>query len=196
MNTLVKNRLAISSIFFISGICFASCASRIPDIKAILTLSEGELGALLLGMPVGALVAMPFSGWLVDKFNIRTVIIIAAMLYPAVLPLIGLATSAWTLAMVLFLYGMSGNLLGISMNTQALGVQKLYGKTIIASFHGMWSLAGFTGGAIGALMINFELATLTHFLIIASISFLIIAIASRYTIAEKKREKKQRSSFP
>lgn len=185
MDINLKRRIALSSLFFLSGICFSSWASRIPDIKVTLGLSEGELGGLLLGMPVGSLIAMPLVGWLVDKFGSRTAVIIAASLYPCVLPLIGLAPSFWALAFILVLFGMCGNLLNISMNAQALGVQQLYGKTIMASFHGLWSLAGFAGGAAGALMIDLELSPFSHFLFISAIACMIVLLAFRYTLKQE-----------
>ncbi len=188
MDINIKRRIAVSALFFLSGICFSSWGSRLPDIKLKLGLSEGELGGLLLGMPLGSLVALPMVGWLVDKVGSRTVVIIAALLYPFVLPFIGLASSFWMLAFVLVLFGMCGNLLNISMNTQALGVESLYGKTIMASFHGLWSLAGFTGGAIGALMINLELVPFVHFLIITIFSFVIAGLAYRYTLVQQTKK--------
>jgi MFS family permease len=188
MQLNIKRRIAISALFFLSGICFSSWASRIPDIKSTLGLSEGQLGGLLLGMPVGSLIAMPLVGWLVDKFGSRSVVIIAAILYPLVLPLIGLAPSFWVLAMILVLFGMSGNLLNISMNAQAIGVEALYEKTIMASFHGLWSLAGVTGGAIGAMMIKFQLTPVAHFMIIALLALSIVGLAYRYTISHDTRK--------
>jgi MFS family permease len=188
MQVITKSRIAVSALFFLSGICFASWASRIPDIKTNLQLSEGDLGSLLLGMPVGSLIALPLAGWLVDRFGSRSIVLVGAILYPMVLPLIGLAASFWMLAVVLVLYGLCGNLLNISMNTQAIGVEKMYGKTIMASFHGLWSLAGFTGGAIGAFMINLDFKPFTHFASVSLLAFVIIAFAYRYTIRQDSRQ--------
>ncbi|QHT68087.1 MFS transporter [Rhodocytophaga rosea] len=188
MDININRRIAISSLFFLSGICFSSWASRIPDIKLALNLSEGELGGLLLGMPIGSFVALPLVSWLVDKIGSRRVVILAGILYPCVLPFIGLAPSFWVLAAILIVFGMCGNLLNISMNAQAIGVQKLYGKTILASFHGLWSLAGFTGGAIGALMIGQELPPLIHFIIVSVICYIIVAFAFRYTLKQESRK--------
>ena len=42
--------------------------------------------------------------------------------------------------------------MNISLNTQALDLEDQMGKNILASFHGLWSLAGFTGAGIGAGM--------------------------------------------
>ena len=188
MTLNLKRRVAVSALFFLSGLCFSSWASRIPDIKVKLGLSEGQLGGLLLGMPIGSLIALPLVGWLVDKFGSRSIVIIAAILYPLVLPLIGLAPTFWVLACILIFFGMSGNLLNISMNTQAIGVETMYGKTIMASFHGLWSLAGFTGGAIGAFMINWKLSPFMHFCLITLLSWGIIAFAYRFTITQQGRK--------
>jgi MFS family permease len=153
-----------------------------------LGLSEGELGALLLGMPMGSLIALPLAGWLVDKFGSRTTVIIASLLYASVLPLVGIAPSFWILAVILIIYGMCGNLLNISMNTQAIGVEDIYGRTIIASFHGLWSLAGFTGGMIGALMIGIKFIPAVHFSIITGISFSMVLLIYRYTLTTDVRK--------
>ena len=53
MTLLQKRRVALGSLFFLAGLCFASWASRIPDIQVKFDLSESQLGSLLLGLPVG-----------------------------------------------------------------------------------------------------------------------------------------------
>src|SRR5690349_15619391 len=44
-------RLAVSCLFFLQGICFASWASRIPTIQTKLALSDAALGGILLALP-------------------------------------------------------------------------------------------------------------------------------------------------
>ena len=48
-------RIAVSAFFFCQGLCFASWASRIPDIKSTLQLSDAALGSILLALPAGQL---------------------------------------------------------------------------------------------------------------------------------------------
>jgi MFS family permease len=153
-----------------------------------LGLSEGELGALLLSKPVGSLVAMPIAGWLVTKFGSRIVAVTAALIYPLVLLSMGLASSYWILALALAAFGMCGNMYNISVNTQAIGIEHLYGKTIMASFHGVWSLAGFTGGMIGALMIGINLQPEVHFLMVAVFVILVVLIASQFMLTQDTRK--------
>ncbi|NCI47955.1 MFS transporter [Sediminibacterium soli] len=160
------HRIAVSCFFFIVGLCFASWASRIPEIKTKLQLSDALLGSVLFAMPVGSMASMPFSGWLVARFGSKRIITFAAVIYPAVLILLGLAASFWQLVGVLFVFGFLGNMCNISVNTQAVGVESLYGRSIMASFHGLWSMAGFVGAAIGSLMVLLGITPPYHFMII------------------------------
>jgi MFS family permease len=156
-NTISKrtHRWAIGSYFFIAGITFASWASRIPDIKEKLQLNDAELGGILFALPAGSMVSLPISGWLVSKLGSRTVMLIAAIIYPILLLLLGTASTTFILTSLLFCFGLLGNMMNISVNTQAVAVEELYGRSILASFHGIWSMAGFTGAAVGTLMISF-----------------------------------------
>ncbi len=185
------SRIAVAALFFLAGLCFSSWASRIPDIQRQLQLNDAELGGVLFALPCGLLVSLPLAGFFVSRFGSRVIVITAGLLYGCCLPLLGLADTTWQLLSGLFLFGLCGNLLNISVNTQAVGVEALYGRTIMASFHGVWSLAGFSGAAIGALMISYGMLPFMHFYIITGIALLIVLVASRYTLAvdSNKQEK-------
>lgn len=169
-------RIAISSFFFIQGLTFASWASRIPDIKNALNLTDAELGGILLSLPIGQFFALALSGYLVTRYGSRIVLITTSVLYPATLLLIGLATGPALLIAALLLTGFFGNIYNIAVNTQAVGIEALYGRSIIASFHGLWSLAGFTGGLIGTFMIAQDLSPFQHYWIINGLTLLITFI--------------------
>ena len=186
MNLLSKRRVAVGSLFFFVGLCFASWASRIPDIQSKFDLSEGELGSMLLFLPIGSLIGLPIAGWAVHRFGSRVVILVGGVIYALTLPLIGLSPSSWVLIPVLITYGMLGNTMNISLNTQALDLEDQMGKNILASFHGLWSLAGFTGAGIGAGMIFLNMTPAEHFGVITLISLLILFVAKGYIIKEEK----------
>ncbi len=173
------HRIAVSGVFFIAGLSFSSWASRIPDIQQRLHLSNAELGAVLLGLPTGLLISLPLAGWLVAKFGSKKVVLSAVAFYSFTLPLLGLAQNKTQLIGSLFLFGMGGNMLNISVNTQAVGTEALYGRTIMASYHGLWSLAGFTGAAIGTLAVKFKILPYQHFFAILVISLVLLLIISR-----------------
>ncbi|WP_022822863.1 MFS transporter [Hymenobacter norwichensis] len=157
------HRVAVGASFFLQGLCFSTWAARIPTVQQRLSLSDTELGGVLLAVPVGLLLSLPLSGWLVARYGSKLLVVLGLLLYAMVLPLLGLATTTPQLMGVLVFFGLAANMANISVNTQAVGVEALYGKSIMASFHGIWSLAGFTGAAIGTLMLANHIALLPHF---------------------------------
>lgn len=185
MKPLTKRRIALGSLFFFIGLCFASWAARIPDIQSKFDLSEGQLGTLLLFLPIGSMIGLPIAGWSVHHYGSRKVILAGSFAYALSLPLIGLSPSTWILIPVLILFGLLGNIMNIALNTQALDLEDQMGKSILASFHGLWSMAGFTGAGIGAGMIFLGLSPFIHFMIVMGISFLIVLVAQRYVVQEK-----------
>ena len=175
-------RIAVSSFFFVCGLCFSSWTSRIPTIQHKLNLNDAELGAILLSSPIGLMMSLPLAGWLVAKFGSRIIVVIVAVFYACTLPFIGFAQQPWQLVVVLFLFGMGGNMLNIAMNTQGVGVEWIYGRSIMASFHGIWSLAGFTGAAVGSYMISRGIEPNYHFLIITTAVLLVVFVSWSHTL--------------
>jgi len=184
-------RISVSVFFFIAGFVFASWASRIPDIKNTLHLSDAGLGSVLLALPAGLITGLPLAGFLVSRYGSKRIMIAGAILYPSVLLLLGLAASPFQLTAALFLFGFCGNLLNISINTQAVGVEAIYGRSIMASFHGLWSLAGFTGAAVSTLMISYSLTPFVHFCIISAAAALLIFASYKHALPEDNGDNKQ-----
>lgn len=145
---LWKMRAAVSFFFFVQGVIFASWANRIADVKVALGLDERELGTVLFAIPVGQVVAMMLSGLLVNKYGSRRMMVLGSVLYALCLVPLAFATTAIWLMAGLFFFGMAANLCNASANTQAIGAERYYGKTIMASFHALWSVGGFLGGLI------------------------------------------------
>ncbi len=175
-------RISTSVFFFVAGLTFATWASRIPDIQNKLHLSEAGLGAVLFALPIGLMVSLPISGWLVSKFGSRQMVITGALLYPLILIPLALSANIIQLSCSLFFFGLSSNLVNIAMNTQAVGVEKIYGRSIMASFHGLWSIAGFTGALTGTLCISAGLSPIIHFLIVCVSAGLLVFSGYKNTL--------------
>ena len=176
------HRIAVSIFFFIAGLTAASWASRIPDIKSNLQLSEAALGSVLFALPVGQIISLPLSGWLISKFGSRQLLIYASIFFPLTLIIIAFATATWQLILILFFFGLWGNLFNIAMNTQAVGIESLYGRSIMASFHGLWSLAGFCGAAFGNFFVSNNISPLVHFASVGLLVSILIAGFYKYTL--------------
>lgn len=184
---LNRIRWGVSMFYFGMGLCFSSWASRIPAIKAHLQLSDGELGTILFALPVGQLTMMLFSGKLVTRFGSDRILPFSILLYAFSLTNIGLAENAWQLALGLVSFGIFGNLTNISINTQGIYTEGLFKRAIMSSFHGMWSLAGFTGALVGLGMLALNITTYMHFVIVAFIVSILVALNFKYLIKAKEK---------
>lgn len=175
-------RFAVAAFFFIAGISFASWASRIPDISRALNLHEGALGAVLFALPIGSMCSLPLSGWLVAKLGSRKVATISGLIYPTILICLGFSNTVPLLTITLFFFGLFGNMMNISVNTQAVGVEAMYNRSIMATFHGVWSLAGFTGAAVGTILISQGFDPYQHFIGIASVMICMALFSQKYIL--------------
>jgi MFS family permease len=137
----MNSRIATAIFFFVSGFGFSTWASRIPTIQQSLHLNEAQLGAVLFALPIGLLLTLPVTGILLSRYDSRRILIAGAVFFNVMLGLIGYASHVWQIILALFCLGSSRNLLNISANAQSIGVQALYERSIIAGFHGVWSLA-------------------------------------------------------
>lgn len=181
-------RIAIGSLFFMLGLTFATWASRIPSIKEQLHLSDSALGMVLFALPVGSMISLPFSGWLVNKFGSKKVAANALLLYSLMLVLLGYAQNLTLLLFVLVMFGAAGNTANIAINTQAVNIEARYGRSIMASFHGLWSFAGFAAAGIGTFMIGENVFPSKHFLMISSLIILGITLSFKYLLPDEKSE--------
>ena len=132
----------------------ASWASRIPDFKDVFAANYAFYWGLILFMiPVGKFVAIPLAGYLVSKLGSRSMVQVSILGYASSLLCVGLAHEVYLLGFLLFCFGVFWNLCDISFNTQGIEVERFYGKTIMATFHGGWSLGACAGALIGFVMI-------------------------------------------
>lgn len=174
-------RFAVLSFFIAQGLCFSTWASRIPDIKDIFTVNDALYwGMVLFMIPVGKFIAIPLAGYLVSKFGSRIMVQVSILGYALSLFAIGTALNIYMLGVFLFCFGVFWNLCDISLNTQGIGIERLYGRTIMASFHGGWSLAACLGALIGFVMIVSDIAPFWHFTMVAVIILLLTLMSRRY----------------
>src|SRR5215203_1898425 len=182
---LRRTRIAVSLFYFGQGIGFASWASRIPDIKHNLHLSDAALGSILFALPLGQLCTMPVSATLVTRYGSKKMLTITAPLYVVALVGLGLTAAPWQLAAALFLFGVTGNMANLALNTQGVETEKLYKRPINTSFHGAWSIAGFAGALIGLLMINLHIEPYQHFLIMLLVSWANVFVNHKHLVVGK-----------
>lgn len=193
--SLSVRRLSISLYFFFYGFIFATWASRIPAIQQQMNLSDATLGLVLLGMPVGSFIALPFSGVAASRYGSSMVLFISSICYCALLAGIGFVQNTFLLAFCLFLFGAAGNMLNIAVNTQAIALEAQYKKTIISSFHGMWSVAGLTAAALANIFIAKGFPVSNHFFWAGAGTAIVFVVCFPFLLQEKQKQYQRRSFF-
>jgi len=171
-----------------SGFSFATWASRIPTIKTTFGFNEAELGSILLAMPVGSLIGLPISGWLVSKYNSRVPLTVGYALNALSLALIGIAHNTFSLILAICVFAFTTRIFNISVNTQTLTLQKRFEKKIIGSFHGFWSIGGIAGIALSTFLLTLNVTLAVHFSIVAGLMLLVTAYSYQFLLKGDKSE--------
>ncbi|APS34936.1 MULTISPECIES: MFS transporter [Serratia] len=184
MSMMKEKNLAISSMFFMLGLCFGSLSSRMATIKGGLALSDGVFGSVLFAMSAGVVLSLPISGWAIAKLGSRVVGVAAILINAMLLLLVPFAATVPQLAALLFFSGFAYSAVNVSNNMQASIAEAVSGKTRLPFFHGIWGVAGFVGAGIGALMIGRDVALPLHFVGIAAVA-LMSALLCRRALFDK-----------
>lgn len=193
MTAARRMRIAVAIFFFLSGFTFASWASRIPTLQQKLHLNDAQLGTVLFALPMGLILTLPLTGMLLGRVSSRYVMLAGALLYAFLLPALGLVNAVWQLVALLFLFGSSRNFLNIAINAQSVGVQALYSRSIITAFHGIWSVAGFAGAALGSFMISSNISPFIHFTIVGVLSLAMTILAYGDALPEDNTANKKKT---
>ena len=144
-------RKATFGIFAINGVMIGTWVAHIPWLQDQLGISKTTLGLCLLCMAAGSLVSMPLTGHIVDSHPSASVTRAATLIFCLMLPLPLLATSAYMLGAILFVFGASNGAMDVAMNAHGVAVERQLRKPILSSLHGGWSLGGFAGAGLVAI---------------------------------------------
>ncbi|MEO0991019.1 MAG: MFS transporter, partial [Pseudomonadota bacterium] len=92
-----------------------------------------------------------------------------AIFYLGATIFVGLAPSPVVLGIALLLFGASHGAMDVAMNSWATEVEKSLGRSVMASFHAMWSLGAGLGAASGFLAVALGQGVAVHFTAISVI---------------------------
>jgi predicted MFS family arabinose efflux permease len=171
---------AVGAHFLLLGYAYGNWVARIPAVADATDAGPGALGAALLAITAGAAVSMPLVGRLCARRPTRSVVPVAGLLTALTLPLPALARSPWTLAAALAAFGMAQGALDVSMNANAVAAVRRAGRPLMPAFHGMFSVGGLVGAAIGGLAAAAGIGVLEHLTAAAAVSAVICLVAARW----------------
>jgi predicted MFS family arabinose efflux permease len=153
-NSESRQRLSTRLAFLAAGTGMSAWAALVPFAKTRMDLNPAELGLVLLCLGMGSLIAMPIAGRLTSRFGCRLVILSSGGIASLVLPVLAISSTPLLLAIALSLFGAAIGTLDVSMNIQAVIIEKNHDKPLMSGFHGLYSVGGFIGAGGMALMLS------------------------------------------
>lgn len=171
-----RGRWAVAAMFLGNGFVTGSWAPQIPLLIPRHDIGEAVLGLLLLGLGIGAVTAMTFSGRLIAIYGTRPVLCAFALAIIPTLPAVVFAPSLATVAVAIALLGGIMGVMDVSMNAQAVEVERRLGRAIMSSSHGFWSLGAAIGSGIGGAIIA-RLGAEGHALLAAAVVGVLVLVA-------------------
>jgi len=182
MSAARRARVAVSVTFAVHGAVAGTFATRLPWIAEHLRTDPGGLGLALLFGSVGAMTAMPFAGRLLARVPARPAQAVLMTLWClAVIPT-ALAPSVPALCVAMLIFGATAGSADVGMNAQGVEVERSYGRSLMSGLHGMWSVGGLAGSAVGALAAYAGAAAPLHFLTVGPVLAAIAVVASRWLV--------------
>lgn len=172
-----RARGAVAVLFLTNGALFANLLPRYPEIKDRLDLSNGMYGAAVAAFPVGAIVAGLASATLIRRFGSARVAVAGTILTGLGLVAAGSAPILAVFVLALLLAGGMDAITDVAQNAHGLRVQRRYGRSILNSFHAVWSIGAVLGGAMAAAAIALKIPLGLHLAISAAV-FIVVALGA------------------
>ncbi|MFE2355642.1 MFS transporter [Streptomyces parvulus] len=172
-----RARVAVAVLFFTNGALFANLLPRYPQIKADLGIGNAAYGLAVAAFPAGAIAAGLAAGILVRRFGSARVAVGGTLLTGVGILAAGLAESVVVFGAALFLAGAMDAFTDVAQNAHGLRVQRRYGRSIINSFHAIWSIGAVTGGSMAAGAIALGVPRGEH-LLFSAVLFSVAACAA------------------
>lgn len=173
-----RARLAVGALFLTNGALLANLLPRYPEVKAQLGMENSVYGLALAAFPAGAILAGLAAGALIRRIGSAALATLGTVLTAT-----GLLAAAWApgalwFALALLAAGAFDALTDVAQNAHGLRVQRHLGRSVINSFHALWSLGAVIGGAMAAAAIALEMPLRTH-LLLSGVLFSVVALLAR-----------------
>lgn len=148
--------------FFMNGAAFATWGVQIPALKAAFGASDAMMSAAMLCVAGGAVLAMKRVGRWVARAGSARALTLGGLAYAATLLAIPFAGQFYTLLAVLALFGMAMAAFDVAMNVQAAHVEVHLGRPVMSTMHGMFSVGGMAGAALGGTLLSLGTSLQAH----------------------------------
>ena len=139
------------ALFGIGGVLFSGWLTRLPSIRVELTITEGQLGQLLMFGALGSLASLLAAGPVIARHGTRRVLTVASAASAGAFVLLGVGSAlglVWMVALGIACNGLTFAFINVSMNAEGTAVEQQLGRTVMPQFHAAFSI----GAGVGALV--------------------------------------------
>jgi fucose permease len=176
---VIKASRAVRAQFFVLGVLFSTWGVHVPTVKRVYGLGEQSLALAMLASGVGALLALAQAGRLIGRLGPRAVSAVMGVLCCTAIAALLIWPAYAALLTVMLVFGISGSLLDVAINTEATEIEHRSGRPQMSSFHGMFSLGGMAGASIGSVAPLLGLSAQAHLLLATGMGVIVTLLASR-----------------
>ncbi len=163
-------RAAIFAVFALNGLAAGTWMARMPSVRDQLGVSLPQVGVLIFGGSVGAIVGLLVSGHVVHWLGGRRTILLFLAGSGVALAVFGLGAELRGFAVAVAGFGLLGFASGIcdvAMNVEGAGVERAVGRNIMPWFHAAWSGGTVLGAGLGSLAATAAVAPALHLGVVA-----------------------------
>jgi MFS family permease len=152
--TIHKARWAIALTFLVHGFVVGSWIPHIPLAKERLAVGTGIFGLALLVIAFGAIISMPLSGILINRFGSARVTTITgiALCFSFILP--PMMPNLWSFLPAALIFGAMIGSMDVAMNAHGIAVEKALRRATMSLLHAGFSIGAMTGSLLGALALR------------------------------------------
>lgn len=180
--TARRARAAVSAVFLVNAVLYANLVPRLPELKDRLELSNAALGTAIAAMPLGALVAGLLAPLLIQRLGSAAVASFGLVTLAAAVTAVPFAGGWGALALLFAVAGALDAVIDVAQNAHGFRVQRLYGRSIVNAFHGLWSVGAVLGGLLGSAAAGLEVPLPAHIATTSAVFALVAVVAFRFLL--------------
>ncbi|MEU0024856.1 MFS transporter [Streptomyces sp. NPDC006335] len=181
-DVLRRGRASLAFSFFAQGIAFALLVTRIPAIQDRYGVSDALLPAFLAAVPILAGVGSVSTEHLVKRIPPSRLLRFAQPVVLLALLGVGAGDTTVELGVSLAAFGLAVGMLDASMNMLGVSLQRAYGRSIMLSFHAVFSLGGIVGASLAWVGAHWHLALFVSYLPVVVVLVPLCLLGSRWYV--------------
>ncbi|MET9970255.1 MFS transporter [Streptomyces sp. NPDC006356] len=181
-DVLRRGRASLAFSFFAQGVAFALLVTRIPAIQDRYGVSDALLPAFLAAVPILAGVGSVTTERLVKRIPPSRLLRWSQPVVLLALLGVGAGERMVELGLALAAFGLAVGVLDASMNMLGVSLQRSYGRSIMLSFHAVYSLGGIVGASLAWVGAHWDVALVVSYLPVVVVLLPAALVGSRWYV--------------